>query len=72
MKLDIQLNSFKIRIVIAMIVIGVVLGIVGSMDHDDAEQRQELYCSMVQTFEETNGQYGWPDFNGNAAEVCNE
>jgi hypothetical protein len=37
---------------------------------DDLEQQQALYCEMVKTFKETQGQYGWPDYRGNAAEVC--
>lgn len=37
---------------------------------DDLDKEQSLYCEMVQTFKETKGQYGWPDYRGNAAEVC--
>lgn len=34
----------------------------------DLEQRQ--YCEMVALHHETNGQHGWPDYNGNFYEVC--
>lgn len=37
---------------------------------DDLDQQQALYCEMVQAFKQTNGQYGWPDYRGNAVEVC--
>lgn len=37
---------------------------------DDLDKQQSLYCGMVQTFQQTKGQYGWPDYRGNAAEVC--
>ena len=37
---------------------------------DDLAKEQSLYCGMVQTFKETHGQYGWPDYRGNAAKVC--
>lgn len=45
-----------------------------TLDHarqaDDLDMQQANYCEMVQTFKDTRGQYGWPDYNGNAAEVC--
>lgn len=43
---------------------------VGSLDAQDADNRQALYCSMVETYKKTNGEHGWPDYNGNAQEVC--
>ena len=46
------------------------LGAVGSLDAHDADNRQALYCSMVETYQKTNGEHGWPDYNGNAKEVC--
>ena len=46
------------------------LGAVGSLDAQDADNRQALYCSMVETYQKTNGEHGWPDYNGNAKEVC--
>lgn len=45
-----------------------------TLDHarspDELDREQATYCEMVKTFKETNGQYGWPDYRGNAAEVC--
>lgn len=49
----------------------VVLAMCGSGDEELARQHDD-YCQMVQIFEETGGQRGWPDYNGNAAEVCGE
>lgn len=46
------------------------LGAVGSLDAQDADNRQALYCSMVEAYQKTNGEHGWPDYNQNAAEVC--
>ena len=37
---------------------------------DDLQQQQYLYCEMVAIHKDTGGQYGWPDYRGNAAEVC--
>ena len=58
---------------IAFALVGAVfllLGAVGSLDAQDADNRQALYCSMVETYQKTNGEHGWPDYNGNAQEVC--
>lgn len=38
---------------------------------DDARD-VDPYCEMVGIYNETNGQYGWPDYRGNADEVCDE
>lgn len=37
---------------------------------DDLDAMQTEYCEMTQLFQEANGQLGWPDYRGNAAEVC--
>ena len=39
---------------------------------DDASttSEQELHCEMVQIWNETGGEYGWPDYN-NTAHNCN-
>ena len=43
-----------------------------SGDSIEREQRaqQESYCEMVGLYVESNGEYGWPDYKGNAKEVC--
>lgn len=44
-----------------------------ALDHimgDELTQQQSHYCSMVQINKDSNGERGWPDYNGNAAEVC--
>jgi len=35
------------------------------------EQVLKLHCEMVQVWEETNGEFGWPDYNDTAA-LCEE
>lgn len=37
---------------------------------DDASGDRDPYCEMVAVYKETGGRYGWPDYRGNAAEVC--
>ena len=39
-------------------------GLIGSMDRADAEQQQSHYCEMVELWQETNGDAGWPPYKG--------
>ncbi len=45
------------------IAIGLALGVVGSMDYEDAKAEEALYCSNVKSGI-------WPDYNGTYADVC--
>lgn len=38
---------------------------------DDARDT-DPYCEMVSIYQQSGGQYGWPDYRGNAAEVCDD
>ena len=44
--------------------------VAGTMEYGDEERQQVLYCDMVKIFMESDGMYGWPDYNNNAKEVC--
>ena len=44
--------------------------VVGTMEYGDEERQQVLYCDMVQIYQESDGMYGWPDYNNNAKEIC--
>lgn len=37
---------------------------------DELSHEQRLYCEMVKIHNESNGNYGWPDFKQIAEEVC--
>ena len=37
---------------------------------DDLEQQRALYCEMVETFKNTAGEYGWPDYKGTYRRDC--
>lgn len=64
-------NQLRLVATAALVVIALAaLGIAGNMDKQDAEQRHSTYCEMVQTFKESNGAYGWPDYKGIYQEVC--
>lgn len=36
---------------------------------DDARDT-DPYCEMVTIYQQSGGQYGWPDYRGNYNEVC--
>jgi hypothetical protein len=38
--------------------------------YDDITSQQILYCDMVDIYETSNGEYGWPDYQGNAQKLC--
>lgn len=67
------MNATKTLKSIAAVAIVIMLIALASSEFgrpDDLDMQQATYCQMVKTFKATNGQYGWPDYNGNAAEVC--
>lgn len=57
---------------LAYLIAGIVaLGVVGQMDFEDAIASENHYCEMVTLYKESNGQYGWPDYEDNYDEICN-
>ena len=44
------------------------LAYVGNADMIEAEMQQARYCEMVAAWDESNGRYGWPPYNGR--EMC--
>lgn len=40
----------------------VALAGVGTLTEEDIQAEQRMYCDMVQLFESSKGQYGWPDY----------
>lgn len=48
----------------------VIVGLFNTSEHDSLSKEQALYCEMTAAFKNTNGQYGWPDYRGNARKVC--
>ena len=53
------------RILMAMIVAALIAGLyVTGGDQSEAERQAELYCEMVQIWDQTGGEYGWPPYKG--------
>lgn len=41
-----------------------VLGWMGNMEHEDRNAERAHYCEMVKIYEDSNGQFGWPAYDG--------
>ena len=53
----------KAKTVLIGIAIGLALGVVGSMDYEDAKAEEALYCSNVKSGV-------WPDYEGTYVSEC--
>ena len=40
------------------------LSIVGNMEAEDRRQERDRYCQMLDIWNETDGEYGWPPYKG--------
>lgn len=54
------------RIILVIFVL-VLMGIAGRMDAQEEERQHAEYCEMVKLWKQTNGQAGWPAYNGEGA-----
>lgn len=61
----------RYQILCAVVVIAGLL-IAGRLEMQDAQESVDEYCRMVGIYKKSNGAYGWPDYKGNAKEVCSE
>lgn len=52
--------------VILILAVGVVL-----TQPDDQDLELKHYCEMVQIYRDSNGEFGWPDYN-NTAHLCSQ
>ena len=42
----------------------IAFAVLSHMDYNDAVQQESLYCEMVAAWHESNGEFGWPPYNG--------
>jgi hypothetical protein len=57
-----------------MVITGLILAgfcLLTQLDYEDELLEQLRYCSMVEYYAVSNGEYGHPDYNRNYMEVCN-
>lgn len=40
--------------------------------YEEQMQQAREYCEMVELYKSSGGENGWPDYNGNFEEVCDE
>lgn len=58
------------RTICAILAGFILFGLVGSMDFQEEERQAEQYCGMVKLWKQTNGQQGWPDYDGIYDTAC--
>lgn len=46
----------------AALLIGAMIVVVGAMTTEDLTAEKKLYCEMVELYDSTDGEYGWPDY----------
>lgn len=61
------MNIKRYQVILAFIGIIIAMGIVGHMDFQEEERQHAEYCEMVKLWKQTNGQAGWPAYNGEGA-----
>jgi len=47
-----------------LILFAAVMGWVGTADVEEEKRQQESYCEMVEIWDESGGEYGWPPYDG--------
>ena len=48
----------------------IALGFVGTIDHQSETSDVEEYCRMVKQFKDTDGAFGWPDYENAYTSWC--
>jgi len=58
---------------IVAISLAITLGLVAWLcNTEEPTEEQQNYCEMVDIWNDTDGEYGWPDYNDNFDEVCSD
>jgi hypothetical protein len=57
-------NLKRYQVIILAICVLVLMGIAGNMDVQEEERQLNHYCEMVRLWKQTDGQRGWPAYNG--------
>jgi hypothetical protein len=65
---ELTVNLKRYQVILAFIGIIIAMGIVGQADFEEAERQQAEYCEMVKIWKDSNGEKGWPAYNGEG--VC--
>ena len=65
---ELTVNIKRYQVILAFIGLIIAMGIVGQSDFEEEQRQQDEYCAMVKLWKQTNGQAGWPAYNGEV--VC--
>lgn len=58
------MNLKRYQVIIAVVAFIALAGIVGQSDFEEEQRQADQYCEMVKLWKQTNGQSGWPAYNG--------
>lgn len=58
------MNIKRYQVILAFIAFIALAGIVGQSDLEEEQRQVDQYCEMVKLWKQTNGQAGWPAYNG--------
>lgn len=47
-----------------------ILVVAGTMDFTERSNQDANYCRMVEMHQDTDGEFGWPDFDNKYKELC--
>jgi hypothetical protein len=64
------MKTHALLISAALLALGLAIAFGDAAPQDTSEQ--DLHCEMVQIWTETNGEYGWPDYNNTAGSCPKE
>lgn len=56
-----------VNIGLAFLVLGfgiLLLGLAGQADYEAEQMQVSLYCEMVEAWDRSGGEYGWPAYDG--------
>jgi len=61
---ELTVNLKRYQVILAVIGLIIAMGIVGQSDFEEEQRQADQYCEMVNLWKQTNGQQGWPAYNG--------
>lgn len=54
----------RAQAILAFIAVVALMNIAGHMDCEDVDRQQKQYCEMTKLYRQSNGEEGWPAYNG--------
>jgi len=61
------------RFILGATIAALIAGLYLTAPHTiEAQAEIDRYCEMIEAWKTSDGEHGWPDYNGNFDEVCTE